>query len=171
MEAFLKSQNVPDYISNLLDLAGISTVKDLLEIDKDVLVDIEAKVQQEGFKDQVDFESRQNRIKYFGINLASQKDFAFRLFDRKKLLKLPAAARTKYSADVVSYKRHVSRIHLEKGSELKEGAKMKKKPTSVSSYFSSTLGSTQTGDKSSNYDLIDLTTDKGDVDGPSTSSN
>lgn len=95
MEKFLESQNIPEHNRKLLKLAGVCSMADLVDLTEKDLVDIEQMVRKGGFKDQVNFKSSRMRVQYFGANLISTKDFSFRLFERKKLLKLPAAARLK----------------------------------------------------------------------------
>lgn len=55
MEEFLKSQNIPEHISKLLELYGVCTIEDLLELTDDDLMLLEKTVREGGFKAQVDW--------------------------------------------------------------------------------------------------------------------
>lgn len=92
--SFLKTQKIPDHVSHLLELAGASYLEDLLCINEDFLEAIEQQIRQDGFKAQVDFSSKQNRLKYFGIDMFDVSSFSFRLMDRAKLLRLPTAVQS-----------------------------------------------------------------------------
>lgn len=99
MEKFFESQNIPKHIGNLLELCGVSCIADIAELCEDDLNDFEQLVRQDLLKNQVDLTTPKSRIKYFGIDLLDIAEFSFRPFDRKKLLKLPLAAKSKLEAD------------------------------------------------------------------------
>lgn len=93
MKKFLETNNVPSYLAGLLELAGISSVTDLLLVDEKLIDSIEVMVQDGSFSAYVDFNSKQKRIEYFGFDLVSVETFRFRLIDRMKLMKLPELAK------------------------------------------------------------------------------
>lgn len=94
MDTFYKDHNIPAYLCELLSLMGVVSLRDLLEIDEDFVDDIETQVRAGNFASQVDFSSRQNRMKYFGIDLPSTDTFRLRPLDRKKLLNMSELARS-----------------------------------------------------------------------------
>lgn len=80
-----------EYAVLLVDLYGMRTLYDLAELDSDVIDDIVKHVREGLFK-QVDFESRATRIRYLGADFQTPEAFNFKPMDRKKLLKVNAAA-------------------------------------------------------------------------------
>lgn len=92
MEEFFISHNIPTYLARLLELMGVSTIKDLLLVDGPFLDSLQKCVQDGAFDSYVDFGCRQKRLLYFGFDLASPKTFVLRPIDRMKLLKLPELA-------------------------------------------------------------------------------
>lgn len=95
MDELLRTNGIPQYLQGLLGLMGVYSISDLTEINEEFLVSIETSVRQGAFDAQVDFKSKQNRIKYFGSDYAQLAEFSFRPLDRKKLLRLPELARAK----------------------------------------------------------------------------
>lgn len=95
MDEFLDSQRIPKHLQEILKLAGVFCVVDILEVDEELIDDIEHQVREGGFKSQVNLESRQAKMKYFGVDSINLENFTLRPLDRKKLLKLPAAAKLK----------------------------------------------------------------------------
>ena len=83
-------------MSNILDLHGISTLKDLTEIDETVLNDIEMSFREPSFIHQHDLTSKKQQINFFGTQIPNAltyfSNFKFKSFDRKKLLRLPQLA-------------------------------------------------------------------------------
>lgn len=85
--------NVPKHLQELLGLAGVFTVEDLLEVDGDFLLSIEEDVRNSRYNDQVDLDSKKNRIRYFGTEMSNLEVFSFRPLERKKLMKLAELAK------------------------------------------------------------------------------
>lgn len=92
---FLMELNITNHVSLLLELYGVAFLEDLRSFDDNDIESIERNVRQGEFSNQVDFDSKQNRIKYLGFDLANWKDFTFRPIDKKKLSKLGDAASKK----------------------------------------------------------------------------
>lgn len=92
---FLLELNITNHVSLLLELYGVAFLDDLTSFDDSDIENIERNVRQGEFSNQVDFDSKQNRIKYLGFDLANWKDFTFRPIDKKKLSKIGAAASKK----------------------------------------------------------------------------
>lgn len=104
MEAFLNSMNIPKHIQRLLELAGVTCVADIVDINEEFLREVEQQVRTGSFQFQVDLTSKENRLKYFGVDYSQLDQFSFRLMERTKLLKLSEAARKKLDADDMSRK-------------------------------------------------------------------
>lgn len=68
MEKFLEAHNIPEHLKNLLELCGVCSIADLVDLTEDDLADFEKTIREGGFKDQIDMESRKVRMKYFGID-------------------------------------------------------------------------------------------------------
>lgn len=81
MDKFLLQNNIPKYLEELLSLAGVFIIADLVEIDEDFLKGIEEDVRQQRYNDQVDFSSKQNRVKYFGSDYSNLELFSLRSLD------------------------------------------------------------------------------------------
>lgn len=88
-------QRIPKHLQETIKLAGIFCMADLLELDEELIDDIEHQVREGGFESQVNLGSRQAKMKYFGVDSINLESFTFRPLDRKKLLKLPTAAKLK----------------------------------------------------------------------------
>lgn len=88
MENLLAEHNIPSYLASLLSLAGVFNSADLGEVNDELLNLIEAKIRAGSFADQVDFKSKQNRLKYFGSDYSDLTSFSFRALDRMKLTRL-----------------------------------------------------------------------------------
>lgn len=99
MEKFLTEQNLPSHLQHLLKLAGVSCIEDLEDVNEEFVEDFEKKIRGGDISGLVDFGSRSNRIKYFGLDIADLEQFRFRMLDKKKLLKLSVAAELKRSMD------------------------------------------------------------------------
>lgn len=97
MEDFLTSINIPKYMQNLLKLAGVISISDLVEVDESFINEIEKQVRDGEFSNQADFSLRQNQLKYFGGEYTNTEHYKFRLMDRKKLLTVSESAKQKIS--------------------------------------------------------------------------
>lgn len=95
---FLQEQLITGHVQNLLELYGIAYVQDLVSFDQTDIEEIEKNVREGGFNGQVDFQSKSNRVKYLGFDMADIKHFSFRIIDKKKLKTLSLAASQKLKA-------------------------------------------------------------------------
>lgn len=94
-KALLTAQHIPPHVQNLLELVGVFYLADLMEIDVAFIKNVEEQIQSGSVLNQVNFESKANRMKYFGIDHNDVSSFNFRILDRMKLLRLAAAAEDK----------------------------------------------------------------------------
>lgn len=94
----LKAQLVPEYVIRLLELYGFSCAKDLVSVDEELIGDIEEHVRDGRFSSMVDFSSKSVREKYLGFNVFDVSSYMIKPLDKKKLLKVSAAARDRSKA-------------------------------------------------------------------------
>lgn len=91
-KSLLVAEHIPPHVQNLLELVGVFFLHDLTEIDEAFLKNVEEQIRAGSVLNQINFASKINRIKYFGIDHHDVSSFHFRILDRIKLLRLPAAA-------------------------------------------------------------------------------
>lgn len=88
---FLHDHGLSPHIYNLLGLAGAAFVKDFVEVDDDLLMEIEEQVRSPNFHG--GDMSKGERKKYFGCELKAASLFSFTVLDRRKLKKVAESAR------------------------------------------------------------------------------
>lgn len=94
-KSLLVAQHIPPHVQNLLELVGVFYLADLMDIDEAFIKNVEEQIRAGSVLNQINFESKANRIKYFGIDHNDVGSFEFRILDRMKLLRLAAAAEEK----------------------------------------------------------------------------
>lgn len=92
---FLTENFIPSHVQCLLELVGVNFLVDVVEINEPFINNVETQIKEGKMLNLVDFSSKANRIKYFGLDVPDVKSFEFRLLDRIKLLKISEAANGK----------------------------------------------------------------------------
>lgn len=94
MEEFLNENLIPRHVALLLELHGVTFIQDLYEFGEEDVKAIEESVRG-GSIGSVDFNVNSNCAKFLGSENVDYKIYSFRHLDRKKLLLLSSAAKTK----------------------------------------------------------------------------
>lgn len=92
---FLTENFIPPHVQCLLELVGVNFLVDVVEVNEPFINNVEKQIKDGKLQNLVDFSSKANRMKYFGLDVPDVKSFEIRMLDRMKLLKISEAAKEK----------------------------------------------------------------------------
>ncbi len=88
---FLTKHFIPQHVQCLLELVGVNFLVDLSVINESFITSVQEQIKAGKLSNLVDFSSKANKIKYFGLDVSDVNSFEFRMLDKIKLLKISEA--------------------------------------------------------------------------------
>ena len=118
--SFLLAEGIPDFVTNLLELYGMTCVDDIAMLNREeleeVMTDIESRVQNGNFLIDLEVSTKQGRIRYLGYDTTNIAAWTLRPFTKKKILDLiPAAMKvTTATAEAATEQRRIEEMRRRK---------------------------------------------------------
>lgn len=94
LKEFYEVNLIPEHVRLLLGLHGVAFCLDLAEFGAEDIKEIEEEIRSGGYDDRVDFNDKNNQLKYLGMEFVDLGKFRFTSIDRKKLMTIRAAAKS-----------------------------------------------------------------------------